>query len=154
MNKSPNFHTPFISFNVVYSYKHRLAIVHQFWVRRKDSLVSNWSMLLLAVQMCHISVFSRLLWVIVESLVCHLTSAWNPKNVITLWKIVFPLQHVYWFVPSDLLSAQILFSGHTNCALAAYSNIIWKVLVIFENVCCQPSLYLSMDYCQIKFSSL
>lgn len=95
-----------------------LAIVHHCGVKKK-SVFSNWSILLLVVQMYHISVFSRLLWVVVESLVCHLTSAWNPKKVITFCKIVFPLQHVGWFVPSDLLSAQTLFSGHTNCTLAA-----------------------------------
>lgn len=34
MNKSSKFHTPFVSFYLVYSCKHHLAIVHHYWVEK------------------------------------------------------------------------------------------------------------------------
>lgn len=41
MNKSPKFHTPFISFNVVYSHQQHLAIVHHCWVKKNSLLRPN-----------------------------------------------------------------------------------------------------------------
>lgn len=107
-----------------------------------------------------ISVFFSPLWVIAETPVC-LTSAWNLQKVITLSKIVFPLKHVYWFAPLNLLSAQHKFSRQlhfksTTIILKKFSSslILIKFILNCADSLCQLTilfLWLVKSFCNYSY---
>lgn len=111
----------------------------------------NRSALLLIVQSQHISVFPSLLWALIESPVFLLTSAWNPEKVITfkfLWRIVFPLHHACWLLPSGWLSVHSIPRIYCTCTNWPVAD---TVVVLLKYVLIQPlrpSLYLSMNLLQ------